>query len=721
MNDAVNEKQGYVPFDIKDSYYAGAGEVIKQEFKLLAEKRENFDKDKLKGVALSGGGIRSASFCLGVMQVLARENKLKKFEYLSTVSGGGYIGGSLSWMWSGIWRQNRPRATEQACTREFGTGQSDFPFGCGERNSSAPDQDMNRDQASLMRYLRQHGEYLVPGKGISFLSFLSVVLRSVTMGLVTLLVLASWFFHVLHMTPVFNEFFTGVSYMLFAGCAVFVAYLFCLLCYGVLVMLARGNHAQSYNFRRRWEIFIKWPLIISLFLLFIGATDSLRALIEARALEVGGVAAFAGSMIAWFSQRAKVSSILKFVPRVAVIYAGVTLMFLGLFMLSDQIAFMIVSSSETDAGNADMKLLAMHTLVVAFILVMAWLVPINKVSIHRYYRDRLMETFMPDVCDILHQGDSFVATAANETGVHALKDTLSGDIPYHIINTNIVLVESGIAKFRGRGGDNFILSPCYSGSNATGWRRTEVFAGGSITLPTAVAISGAAANPDAGVAGKGITINPLVSTLMSIFNLRLGYWCVNPDWRIQPDQHANPNYLIPGFWGSLGRSEINETSPYVQLSDGGHFENLAMYELLRRRCKLIICCDGEQDSDFAFESLANVIEKVRVDLGITIDIDADDLVDLKYSVNEQGEIKYAKSGYLVSDIKYPDGDGQLVYIKTTLPHELPGDVVGYRSKHPDFPDETTADQFFDETQMEAYRMLGKHIASAVVKDTSINW
>lgn len=78
MNDAGNEQQGYVPFDIKDSYYAGAGEVIKQEYKLLVAKRANFDKDKVKGVALSGGGIRPASFCLGVMQVLARENKLKK-------------------------------------------------------------------------------------------------------------------------------------------------------------------------------------------------------------------------------------------------------------------------------------------------------------------------------------------------------------------------------------------------------------------------------------------------------------------------------------------------------------------------------------------------------------------------------------------------------------------------------------------------------------------
>jgi len=127
---------------------------------------------------------------------------------------------------------------------------------------------------------------------------------------------------------------------------------------------------------------------------------------------------------------------------------------------------------------------------------------------------------------------------------------------------------SKIAKFRGRGGDNFIISPLYSGSNATGWRGTAEFAGGSITLPTAVAISGAAANPDSGVAGKGLTTNHIVSILMNIFNLRLGYWTTNPDPDHCRNQSVVPSYFRPGFWGSLRRSKNNEESQFIQLSAG---------------------------------------------------------------------------------------------------------------------------------------------------------
>ena len=723
MDNPENDSQGYVAWNDDDARYGGAVKVIEQEVSFLKEKRGKVDKHKLKGIALSGGGIRSASFCLGVLQVLARENRLKDFEYLSTVSGGGYIGGSLSWLWSGLWKQKRPQQGQQekqACTRTFGTGRDDFPYGCGERNSSAPDADMNRDQARLMRHLRQHGKYLIPGKGIGFMSFLSVLLRSITMGFVTILALVSLGFHLLHLTPVFDDSGLCMSYMLLAGFAVLIFYFLALLIYGLLAIGYEHKMTLAYLRRRRWETWIKWPLVVALLLLFVGAAESLRLLLEQAVIEAGGAAALAGSLIAWFSQQSKATSYLKIIPRSLVIYAGVLLMFLGLAVLSDQLACWLLSISNAEAAFNPGPLAA-HAGVVAIILLSAWLVPVNKVSIHRYYRDRLMETFMPDVCDVLVGGDSFVATAANQTGVHKLKDTLTDSVPYHIINTNIVLVESEIAKFRGRGGDNFILSPCYSGSNATGWRQTETLAGGSITLPTAVAISGAAANPDAGVAGKGITVNPFVSALMAIFNLRLGYWCVNPAMK---KQKTNPNYLIPGFWGWHGSSKINEKSSFVQLSDGGHFENLAMYELLRRHCKLIICCDAEQDKDFAFESLANVMEKVRVDFGIEIELDADDLTKLQYSVDEHGNVTYAESGYLIAEIRYPDAaeaSGKLVYIKTTLPHDLPGDIIGYQRKNPDFPDETTADQFFDETQMEAYRILGKHIATAVVGDGEIAW
>ncbi len=216
-------------------------------------------------------------------------------------------------------------------------------------------------------------------------------------------------------------------------------------------------------------------------------------------------------------------------------------MFIGLFVLSDQLADALIN---TEISFKEQNIVIhLHILVAIIVLISAWLIPINKVSIHRYYRDRLMETFMPDACNIFSSGDTYVAIKANETSLHKCRPDKDNKMPYHIINTNLILVESEIAKFRGRGGDNFILSPLYSGSSATGWRDSKEFAGDSITLPTAVAISGAAANSDSGVAGKGLTMNPLISALMNIFNLRLGYWTVNPNPRYQTVQNTNPNYL----------------------------------------------------------------------------------------------------------------------------------------------------------------------------------
>lgn len=147
-----------------------------------------------------------------------------------------------------------------------------------------------------------------------------------------------------------------------------------------------------------------------------------------------------------------------------------------------------------------------------------------------------------------------------------------------------------------------------------------------------------------------------------------------------------------------------------------------MYELIRRRCRLIICCDAEQDNNFTFESLINIIEKSRIDFGVTIDITSGDLDELKYSQNDNNDIAYAKQGYLVADITYPDKtSGQLIYVKTTLTDNLPVDIMRYKNAHSDFPDETTIDQFFDEKQFEAYRRLGMHIAQPILNDPTINW
>ncbi len=684
-----NNSEDFIKYNRSDTEYAGAAEVVKKELEHL-QKRRKTDPEKLKGLALSGGGIRSASFCLGVVQALCRQGRLEEFDYMSTVSGGSYLGGSLSWLWLDKWRNKTD------CETKFGTGPDNFPYGTGCRHTNK-DIELDREQAALMRHFRQHGKYMTPGHGITALSFLSVLLRSISMGFVTLIVLVSLLFHVLHFTPVFDSGYLFHTVAMDLGMSGIIIYILALLSYGFLAIFHRGKADSAYLWRRRWEISIQYVLVVSFVALLIASVAEMTEYMENEMQTTGSVSTVIGALIAWFGQKSSKQSILKIIPVSLLVYSGVLIMFIGLFVLSD-ITANLFRNIEYTYKEIPMGF-AFNLLAAAIVLLSAYLIPINKVSIHRYYRDRLMETFNPDACDVLHGKNSHTAFKANSTSLHDCLADADNDMPYHIINSNIILVESDIAKFRGRGGDNFILSPLYSGSNATGWMHSSKFADGSITLPTAVAISGAAANSDSGMAGEGVTINPFLSALMSIFNLRLGYWVVNPDTDIQKHQDKNPNFLTPGFRGALSRKNLNEKADFIQLSDGGHFENLGLYELIRRRCRLIVCCDAEEDKNFAFGSLSNIIEKARVDFGVKIDICAEDLETLKYNQKKNGKIKFAQKGYCLVDIIYPHPEppGKLIYIKTTLTEQLPADVMGYRSTHSDFPDETTADQFFDET------------------------
>ena len=81
------------------------------------------------GIGLSGGGIRSATFCLGVLQALTEKDILRRFDYISSVSGGGYIATSLQWWWGGP-RDDGDGAGEPS----FGLRPSDFPYGPARPN-----------------------------------------------------------------------------------------------------------------------------------------------------------------------------------------------------------------------------------------------------------------------------------------------------------------------------------------------------------------------------------------------------------------------------------------------------------------------------------------------------------------------------------------------------------------------------------------------------------
>lgn len=168
-------------------------------------------------------------------------------------------------------------------------------------------------------------------------------------------------------------------------------------------------------------------------------------------------------------------------------------------------------------------------------------------------------------------------------------------------------------------------------------------------------------------------------------------------------------------------SKLDEKRRWVNVSDGGHIENLATIELLRRRCKYIIIGDGEADPNLHFNGLATLIRCARIDLGIHIDIDLDP-IRLRKSTKRDDEGAVSAAHWALGTITYParDGNGQLeigylLYLKSSFTGEEDEAIREYRNRNPTFPHQSTADQFFDEDQFEAYRALGQHIAEGALK------
>jgi hypothetical protein len=275
-----------------------------------------------------------------------------------------------------------------------------------------------------------------------------------------------------------------------------------------------------------------------------------------------------------------------------------------------------------------------------------------------------------------------------------------------------------------------------------------------------MSISGAAFSA---AAGANTTV-PL-AMLSGMFNVRLGYWwnsgtVYNGEWiaRALPVQSALFAEMFARTRGTAGK--------LWNISDGGHFENMAGYELIRRRLPVIVILDAEADPDYTFEGLSGMVRKARLDFQAEIvflnvyELDgksADDHVPHRPSplppevrpyfgdldslrrgrfrseeftdVFGATRVRYAlrtdrskpsKAHAALARIIYSDPGSRetqyswLVYVKATLMGDEPEDVCHYHRSHPDFPQETTLDQFFDEKQWESYRRLGQHIGHRVL-------
>jgi len=298
---------------------------------------------------------------------------------------------------------------------------------------------------------------------------------------------------------------------------------------------------------------------------------------------------------------------------------------------------------------------------------------------------------------------------ASTSGLGAAEDDEFIRAPMLIVNCALNRVGDRDNAVQERKATSFTISPLHAGSADLGYRQVSSYGGPEgISLGTAMTISGAAVSPNAGRRTSLVT-----AFLLTLFNARLGWWLGNPNHELASKSAGPSNSFDPLVRELFGLTDYLDKWIYV--SDGGHFENLGIYEMVRRGCRYIVAVDASADHERNFDDLGNAIRKIRIDFGIEIR-------QSPKSTFEIGAPELGEDGRYAAlfDIIYPGNDepGQLLYVKTAtyLGNSLaaPMDVFEYGNRSQLFPHEPTSDQFFMESQFESYRALGEHEIDAIM-------
>jgi hypothetical protein len=741
-----------------------------QEIKGLAsDAREPSAADGMTGLALSGGGIRSASFCLGVMQALNAAGVLRTFDYLSTVSGGGYIGSSMT-------------VAMSKAVRADGAGWH-FPFGKTGQEVGETDET---------RHLRDNSRYLLQQGMLSAISAGVIYLRGITMNV---LIVLPFLLAVAALLVLFKPDTRSLAEApaalarLSNGWPLSICAL--LILGGLLIVYAVGvsiSPIQRKGIRTGIARFAVVVLVVCVVpIIFEVHFAILRVMFGPKAM---GIVASGGpadhEVTHWFdaigrimaavtpfvvavlpfvrqiAQKASTSAtesvldaVSKWVSRVVlIVVAAVVPLLLWISIL--QLAYWgigITGCTRPEAAQcadwgadswthapallsslshlvgiefASLRGAVLAYLVAAAVLVASWLVlNVNANSLHQLYRDRLGAAFL--------FGRNSPGGPLEGADHFRFSDIVPGASPYHLINAALNLPGSSFANRRGRNADFFIFSKCYVGSEATGYVGTDLAeqATDGLNVGTAMAISGAAAAPNMGMA----SMRPLSATI-ALLNVRLGRWIRHPLDIVryadgQPLERwwrgsAGPTYLLREAFFKSGTS-IAERPPgdtrwagFLFLTDGGHIENLGIYELLRRRCSLIVAIDAEADPTYTSGSLIQLQRFARIDLGTRIVMDWEPIgARAKAASEEIAKTKrntahgpHVALGLIDYPPLQPGGErqrGVLVYIKSSLSGDENDYIMAYKARNPAFPQESTMEQLFSEEQFEAYRALGEHI------------
>ncbi|WP_294353663.1 patatin-like phospholipase family protein [uncultured Sphingomonas sp.] len=620
--------------------------------------------ERATGLALSGGGIRSATFALGVLTVFAKRGLLKQFDYLSTVSGGGYLGAFLTNYLAAGETTDVDRTSGPAGDVGAGDGAIEAARPIGLERGDRPFGETHRDAAAT-GHIRQNSRYLASGP----LSKIWSTVFAQTSGLLNNLL--------------------ALSAVLCLFSALFV----------ILIP----------------SFFTNWIAVVSL-----GALSL----------------AMIGAPLAWRQGREGV----KFADQATAMCAVVLAVALAAIGMRESAAWMALAMGDDPLQLLYVCIAPLGLLVVGIVLertltrapiVGRWLarssaplfvtivtlastaffidheqyglwfavaalgiagyyhffLNLNVTGLHRHYRRKLAEAFL--VAD----AKPGAVVTDDDRKLSSLAEGRLG--PYPIFNAALNVPSSDAPAMRGRLTDFFSFTPHHCGSPISGYHRTTEWEclEPDLTIATAMAISGAAISPRMGLHNRG-----QFSFWLSLLNVRLGYWLRNPAVeKSSPQGLPGLSYLLRELTGRM-----DERAAFLNLSDGGHIENLGVYELLRRRCKFVVVIDGEQDQDMTFHAIANLQRLASIDLGVRIEINLDEL-----RRNGDG---LSRSHFQFCRIRYRDGAvGYMLYLKLSLTGNEGEFLRRFRLDEPAFPHHPTADQNFSEARFEAYRSLGQHV------------
>ncbi|CAO3408515.1 hypothetical protein [Azospirillum largimobile] len=713
---------GLINSDIIDRINADEGQAVDKRRKIYSLLQ---DRNNAVGLGLSGGGIRSATFCLGVCQVLAQRGLLKEVDFLSTVSGGGYLGSFLT-----TYLTSKNAYTNVSAPH----GPDPAPVSQLRRRAKYLSANNLKQRWSMVTatFAGLVLNWSAPLLLVTLAALAAALIQRcempweallVTSGAVTVSALLHYAYKMLSLGKA-GGWFLGAS----SAATLFVAFLWLLsakpweellVMTGAVTVFALLHYAyQMRSLEKAGGWFLGASSAVTLFVAFLWLLSWLYDLTHDVDLlsnwKVGGLIAGAVAALPMF---------VRFLPilRTPAARRVVLKAMLSLAGLVIPIGAILLSFGLYDLGKSPMDPLApawhplhytdglvvLAGLAVAFGAVAIFLLNINLTAPHRLYRDQLARTFIHGVAD----------GAPPPELQHINED---GYAPYHLINATLNLPSSESEALRERKSDFFLFSKHWCGALSIGYRETMKWHAGKkpIDLATAMAVSGAAASSYMGLG----SIRSLTA-LMTFLNLRLGYWIRRPEVQGLPwiarqlGRSKTPGFvcLIQEMFGIA----MSENQAWVNLSDGGHIENMGVYELLRRRCKFIISVDGEADPDSMFHGHLTLVRHAQIDFGVRIE---PTLTDLRQDLTT----KFSQSHSMLCRIHYPEKKGEpdsiglLLYLKLSVTGDELELIKRYRALNPDFPHQSTLDQFFEEEQFEAYRQIGVHVAEGLFSPALLN-